>query len=482
MNTVRAIKFKEHDLIDAAIVSAKTGMSTSDSRWFIAQLCDRGVVKPASVSSGEENDDGVELGNIRFKEGSYQVTYVGVVVAGELVVYCAPKYCQTSVDLCHLRPVFDALKRYLSEEKEEGLSIPDSNGKTNRIAVLLALLSSYDEHGLYTNQERVQKTNGRGQIHWPATISSHLPVLQEGSPVYINYETSETRESASDFIGRLHRAVIHACSSELESCGLLEVFSLAPIELSETPVEDFGDSDSVVRAIDQELSVQFITWKQEVLKLMKLYFQPDSSLECESGLNCYGTSHFHVIWEKACKVAFGDMLDYRLKDLPITLSEKWSNRREETLLSIIPSPKWRIRTTEGSLEECAPADTLIPDIITISPANGGSGIEFRIYDAKYYAPSFGYRLHGVPGVDSITKQLLYQSAYRDFIVDNRISFLGNTFLIPCEGDDFIEKGDVSFDVVPDEGDPFTRYITVLLVPANRVLDCYISDRQLERLA
>lgn len=152
----------------------------------------------------------------------------------------------------------------------------------------------------------------------------------------------------------------------------------------------------------------------------------------------------------------------------------WSTRAS-------PSPKWRIRTAEGSLEECAPADTLIPDIVTIAPTRDGHGVGFHIYDAKYYAPSFGRRLRGAPGIESITKQLLYQSAYRDFIIDNNISFVTNTFLIPCEGNDFIEKGDVSFEVIPDEGSPFTRYIGILLVPANLVLSCYATQRQLPRM-
>ena len=448
-------------------------------RWLILQLCDRGILKPASVDDAEDIDVFDDSADDPREDGTYQVVYVGVVVIDDLVVYCLPKYLQRQADPVDLKPVFSALRRYQSDSEDAGVSVLDEEGHTNRISLLIALLSSYDEHGLYTNQERIRQTNGRGPIHWPGTISTHLPILEDESPVYVNYETTVSREVDSDFISRLHSAVVTECSVELERCGLLDVFSLVPIELPDTPLDDFGDPDSVVRRIEQEMNVQFITWKQDVLKLMRSYFELSRSFERESGLACYGTNSFHVVWEKACKVAFVDMLDKQLSDLPIQLAERWTSRKSETLLGIIPAPKWRVRMADGNLVDCDPTDTLIPDIVTIRPATDEKGAEFHIYDAKYYAPWFGRHLRKVPGIESVTKQLLYQSAYRDFIIDNNICTVKNVFLIPCDGDKFVEKGDVSFEVVADEGSPFTPYVEVVFAPANTVLDCYVRQKPLE---
>jgi len=476
---LRIVQLRERDTITAASVSEKAGVSINTARWLILQLSDRGIIKPASVNDAEEVDVFDDAEDGRFDDGTYRVVYVGVVVIDDLVVYCVPKYLRREVKHEELRPVFSALRRYQSDSEDAGVSVVDDDGRMNRISLLLALLTSYDEHGLYTNQERIRQTNGRGPIHWPGTISAHLPILEDDSPVYVNYETTVSREIDSDFISRLHCAVITECSSELEKCGLIDVFSLVPIELSDTPLDDFGDSDSVIRRIEQEMNVQFITWKQDVLKLMRSYFQLSPSLERESGLACYGTISFHVVWEKACKIAFRDMLDLTLAELPIVLHDKWYSRRNETLLSIIPSPKWRIRIPDGSLIDCDPTDTLIPDIVTIRPKSSENGAEFHIYDAKYYAPWFKRHLVKVPGIESVTKQLLYQSAYREFIIDNKFAKVRNTFLIPHDGDSFIEKGDVSFEVIADEGEPFTPLIEVVLAPAATILDCYIRQKPLD---
>ena len=476
---MHTIQLRERDTVNAFSIADKTGVSITKARWLILQLSDRGILKPANVSDAEEVDIFDETESARYDDGTYRVVYVGVVVVDDIVVYCVPKYLHREVATKELRLVLAALRRYQSDSEDTGVSVLDEDGRTNRISLLLALLTSYDEHGLYTNQERIRQTNGRGQIHWRATISAHLPILQDESPVYVDYETTMSREIDSDFISRLHGAIVTECSTELEKCGLLDVFSLSPIELSDVPLDDFGDSDSVIRRIEQEMNVQFITWKLEVLRLMRSYSQLSPSLVRESGFACYGTNSFHVVWEKACKVAFDDMLDKALGELPIQLHGKWVNRKHETLLGIIPCPKWRIRTLDGSLINCDPTDTLIPDLVTVSQATEEHGPEFHIYDAKYYAPWFGRHLQKVPGIESVTKQLLYQSAYRNFIIDNGFTRVTNTFLIPHDETEFVEKGDVSFDVVADEGEPFTRFIDVLLAPAATLLECYTRHRPLE---
>lgn len=474
MAAVRIVQLRERDLVDAPSLADKANIELDGARRLIGLLSDRGTIKPANVPDAEELDSSNDaIGS--FAEGTYRIVYVGVIVAGDIVVYCVPKYLHRHVEPSELRPVFSALRRYHSDAEDANATMLDESIRSSRISLILALLANYEEHGLYTNQERIQQTNGRGAIHWPSTISMHLPVIENERPLYMDYETVVSRTDDSDFVSRLHQAVLSSCSSELESCGLLDVFSIPPVDLSDTPLDDFGDTDAIVRKLDQELGVQFITWKQDVLKLMKIFFEDEHTDEEESGITCYGTNAFHVIWEKACKSAFNDMLDKKLRELPILLKGRWQQRAEETLLGIIPSPRWRVVSSAGELADCESADTLIPDIVTMT-VSAGRPEEFAIYDAKYYDPIFGKRVIAAPGVESVTKQLLYQSAYRDFIIDNGFTRIRNVFLIPTDGSEFIKKGDVSFDVVADEGAPFTRYIDVLFVPANLMLECYILQR------
>lgn len=79
---------------------------------------------------------------------------------------------------------------------------------------------------------------------------------------------------------------------------------------------------------------------------------------------------------------------------------------------------------------CGDVNTLIPDVIGIH-GDGAGGRAFCIYDAKYYTPSLRPgAAKDVPGVESVTKQVLYQSAYGDFIRDNGFSSVANVFLVP----------------------------------------------------
>ena len=476
MAVVRIVQLRERGLVDASSLANRAGIGLDAGRRLMGLLSDRGIVKPANVPDTEETDSTHETEDA-FAEGTYRIVYVGVVVAGEVVIYCLPKYIHRAVKLSELRFVFSSLRRYCSDETDANMTVLDEPIRSSRISLLLALLNSYVEHGLYTNQERIQQTNGRGAIHWPATISMHLPIIEDERPLYMDYETIVSRTDHSDFISRLHQAVISSCSSELEDCGLLDVFSMSPIYLSDTPIDEFGDTEAIVRRLDQELGVQFITWKQDVLKLMKVYFEDGQTDEEESGFTCYGTNSFHVIWERACKLAFNDMLDKKLLDLPIQLKGQWQQRGDETLLGIIPSPKWRVLSAKGELIDCDPTDTLIPDIVTMT-ALGDMANEFAIYDAKYYAPKFGKKVVAAPGVESVSKQLLYQSAYRDFIRDNGFGHVRNAFLIPYDGQTFVHQGDVSFEVVANEGAPFSSTIEVFLSPADMVLDCYVNQHPL----
>lgn len=83
-------------------------------------------------------------------------------------------------------------------------------------------------------------------------------------------------------------------------------------------------------------------------------------------------------------------------------------------------------------------------------------------------------MKGAPGVKSITKQILYQRAYRDFVLDNGCSRVINTFLVPCHGGVARCMGWVEFPGVNDSlGDPFTDGVERWELPAETVFDCYL---------
>jgi len=60
-------------------------------------------------------------------------------------------------------------------------------------------------------------------------------------------------------------------------------------------------------------------------------------------------------------------------------------------------------------------------------------------------------LRGYPGIESVTKQYLYQLAYKDFVEKQKIDTIKNCFLLPDEGSEFVNKGHVSMEMLNSLG-------------------------------
>ena len=122
------------------------------------------------------------------------------------------------------------------------------------------------------------------------------------------------------------------------------------------------------------------------------------------------------------------------------------------------------------------SDTLTPDLITIHNHNGECS--FVIFDAKYYTIQLDEwkPLHGQPGVSDVTKQYLYQLAYRDFVNKNGIKTVKNCFLMSTEQDQIIDKGSVRMDML--EALQLER-IQVGQLPAKRIFKYYLGLKRMK---
>ena len=153
-------------------------------------------------------------------------------------------------------------------------------------------------------------------------------------------------------------------------------------------------------------------------------------LEENDGISMFGTTAYHAVWEKVCAAVFDNKLNTTLSQLKMSvpLASEFKDRSSETLINIIEKPKWK----GIDMVEVDASDTLIPDLINIPQINGLD--HFLIFDAKYYNIQLekGKSLRGNPGVGDVTKQYLYQLAYKDFIKAHDISVVKNCFLMPTE--------------------------------------------------
>ena len=106
------------------------------------------------------------------------------------------------------------------------------------------------------------------------------------------------------------------------------------------------------------------------------------------------------------------------------------------------------------------------------------GISFLLGDRKicYNNMVFNEKmLKNQPGIESITKQYLYQLAYNDFLDDCGLTEVRNCFLMPTVGEKIINKGYVElgmiqlFDLNPIEVRllPAEKYLTAICVVKKR---------------
>lgn len=278
---------------------------------------------------------------------------------------------------------------------------------------------------------------------------------------------------------RLHRAILSEISRFLDGCSLTDPPSIGTAELTDENPTDLNETEYPQWLIDRERASQYITWKQEFLDLMRLHlFEKGTEADRGVVLQLGTTSYYHA-WEVACKAVLGDLLGYRLQKLPqITLTDGWAEHKNATPLQIIPRPIWA--RTEG-MSNAEDVDTLIPDTATFDDYDGRK--LFRIYDAKHYLPNRHGKMVGQPGVESATKQFLYQSAYQSFIEDHGFDAVVGAFLAPTEGNGSELLASVSFlGVISVSSGGVTKsnnHIYMWALPAREVFDCHLMGRELD---
>ena len=174
------------------------------------------------------------------------------------------------------------------------------------------------------------------------------------------------------------------------------------------------------------------------------------------------------MWEKI----FAEILDNQLElplgslKLPVPLADGYD--RKVKLIDLIEKPTWTITGKTAK-------DTLIPDLITIHKS--ADKHQFIIFDAKYYNAHLvsGVTPTGQPGIESITKQYLYQLAYQQFIKDHKFTSVINCFLLPTEKEEVEDKGEVEMKILSSLE---LQNILVRVVPAVEVYNLYLFSRKM----
>ena len=432
---------------------------------LIRKLKEFGVLKAVKAFDVQKNmadllDEDIEVADVEVGENEYLYvfTFVGVIVVAGRVLKCYPKYLLHANEPTHeLQQVIKVLEKYNSKEQIVRMFNDSSESSAfNLLAVLLFLLQDYFENNVYSNTEEIIECNGSGEILWDKTINETFTMLSDNRPYYVELQTRKRVTNDFDYFKRLHECVLTMASRELKDAKLLDLFEMDEINLTDEELDDFGDKEYILYRIEKELNIQFNTRKQLVLKTMYAYIERRGSLFDIDCLSLFGTNSFNLVWEKICADIMDNQLDVPLGVLKLPVPLKDGYDRKKKLIELIEKPLW---TVTGKTAK----DTLIPDLISICKVN--NQYQFIIFDAKYYNAQLekGIAPTGQPGIESVTKQYLYQLAYQKFIEEHEFASVKNCFLLPTENSEIEDKGEVRMEILSNLG---LQNIKIRLIPAD----------------
>lgn len=445
---------------------------------LIRKLKEFGVLKAVKASDIQKNmadllDEDIEVADVEVGENEYLYvfTFVGVIVVAGRVLKCYPKYLLHANEPTHeLQQVMKVLEKYNSKEQIVRMFNDSSESSSfNLLAVLLFLLQDYFENNVYSNTEEIIECNGFGEILWDKTINETFTMLSDNRPYYVELQTRKRVTNDFDYFKRLHECILTMASTELKDAKLLDLFEMDEVNLTDEELDDFGDKEYILYKIEKELNIQFNTRKQLVLKTMYAYLYRRGSLFDIDCLSLFGTNSFNLVWEKICADIMDNQLDVPLGAIKLPVPLKDGYDRKKKLIELIEKPLW---TATGKTAK----DTLIPDLISICKVN--NQYQFIIFDAKYYNAHLekGIAPTGQPGIESVTKQYLYQLAYQKFIEEHEFASVKNCFLLPTENSEIEDKGEVRMEILSNLG---LQNIKTRLIPADKAYDLYLSGGKMD---
>ena len=419
----------------------------------------------------------------------YVFKFVGIVLLGDTVIKCYPKYIDSDnqkVIEDSLILALKALEKYNTNKIQE-LSLYNGNDfekDFNKLELALFLLQDYFIHDLYSNQEEVIEINGEGEYLFDKTVEQNMAIMQDGLPYYVEILTRRNLDDDTDYFRQLHKCILNECSRDLEKTGLLDIFGLSSVEFAESKLEDFGEKEYILNRISSELGNQFITHRQTLLKTLYTFVESEYGNETNLNLELLGTTSFNLVWEKACGSIFGNVLDIKInklvdnKKLPKIRNSKFNENN--TIINLIEKARWELN--EKVLET---TETLEPDIITIDEKSKG----FYILDGKYYMINTDdqKRIYNQPGIQDVVKQFAYQKAYQDFIKEYKFNIIANAFLFPQKysltqekNQNILNMGTVNLDLMQFYAFKLLAPIQILQLNPKFVFEKYITNTNCEK--
>ena len=441
---------------------------------------------------------------INEEKGMYSFNYVGVMVIDNYVFRCFPKYMKHEIN-DRLEDCFKRLLKVIKKAAKESPELDWGNVDANEynfLPLAILIIEDYHAYGLYTNDYEYIEDDGDGETLWEETAIHNTPMYINGSYIYGSVLTLDVDIDEADFVQNIHKIVLSECTQKLQEQDLIDLFDISPVFLTDKRIKDIGTADYVISRLNNELKTQYNSQKQNIIKYLIKYIE-NEYLNADSGVSgylkqaYYGVELFWAVWEEVCKQVFDGSINRTLSEIPLNssfkASDKYKNNANKKLAELIDKPIWF--KGEGEKELRAESDTYKPDLICIYKKDADSDDDdmgnfvFAIFDAKYYyfdieAANNEASINAKftddskhPGLGDVTKQFIYQQAYKKFVDMQKYGDFYNAFLCPFDGDTY-KFGKVKFDLIQKMTSQSLKDIFVIRVNADEIYQKYLSNRKI----
>lgn len=396
------------------------------------------------------------------KKGNLRFHYVGAIHFQECVLIIYPKYMNQTLpsaleaSMTQLFQVFFKFYKTHARDisKNQYLRSFDSTKlqeDCSKILLFDFIMQDYLEHGLYLPDFSDLELNGTGEIDWPSTIELNQVLFSKNKPIYIDYYTNTNFYDENHLVHKIHQAILEEISLFFEQFSVLNLFHY-PVIQSNYLLNDLGDIEFLIEALNQELQILFSDRKLALVVALLNYLKQKEQYVLSENIQLFGTDTFHVIWEAVCSEVFDNQYEY---------FKKW-----------IPKPQWR----DLHSEKIAEVATLIPDILIYRKEEHS----FYILDAKYYTTYFdeidgqSVNIHNNPSVGDVTKQYLYEQTLRkhNLEIPSTTQYY-NLFVLPTEEASHF-FGHVTFSIFEEH----FKGIYLYRQNSEQLFQCYLNNKHL----
>ena len=372
----------------------------------------------------------------------------------------------------YTKNILSAIEKYNHKRFDNtftyNLDIEKEEKNFNLFALYDFLIADYLEYGLYRETKEVYEENGDSEIDWEYTLEIETGyIIKKKQPVYLNYHNITTIDNSNNLIQEVHKFLLNRASS---------YFQEIPFFMDSKPILDFyckinigvENQYKIIYLIEKILRRTFNQRKIRLLNLLLLILRKNLHSQ-QNGINLYGITNFHSVWEDMCKVLFeNSYLD---------------GSKYKEVIRELTAPRYILNKDFQRKKDGNP---LIPDVVTKYKDT------FFVIDAKYYNISIQSsenddeitndieindnentqldKLQGfLPGTYDVLKQIIYMKSFKEREEEVGIVDLKkrNLFIIPGINDNYIGK--IKMGLFLEEN------IELWLMDIKQALDFYLKN-------